>query len=125
MHPEKQLIDLGLHREEGLKTHRKLNIEIIEPITFRLKGLYFSVFYRFAMQWSVELMALSSIDRMNGGVCLDTFIYYKRKAFMVKFVHENDDREYIKVMERKNLERFKHRWRGGYRNILSKKEKGG
>jgi RecA/RadA recombinase len=52
-------------------------------------------------------MALSSIDRMNGGVCLEKFIYYRRKAFMVKFVHENDDREYIKVVKRKNLERFK------------------
>ncbi|ELT95268.1 hypothetical protein CAPTEDRAFT_213981 [Capitella teleta] len=59
------------------------------------------------LQWSVELMALSSIDRMNGGVCLEKFIYYRMKAFMVKFVHENDDREYIKVMKRKNLERFK------------------
>jgi hypothetical protein len=26
---------------------------------------------------------------------------------MVKFVHENDDREYIKVIKRKNLEGFK------------------
>ncbi|ELU13763.1 hypothetical protein CAPTEDRAFT_190348 [Capitella teleta] len=59
------------------------------------------------VKWSVELMAMSSIDRMNGGVCLEKFIYCRRKAFMVKFVHENDDREYIKVMNRKNHERFK------------------
>ncbi|ELU15638.1 hypothetical protein CAPTEDRAFT_187112 [Capitella teleta] len=86
---------------------RVMLVILVAETKLRFSQLFACEGVVFTKQWSVELMALSSIDRINGGVCLEKFIYYGRKAFMVKFVHENDDREYIKVMKRKNLERFK------------------